>query len=60
MELIKLNPTLKRALNKLVRTPQRQNGTKLQSGATAIISVFKNKQIIHVIAEVESRFNSKI
>jgi hypothetical protein len=52
--------TLKRFLNRKVRIPQRQNGTKLSSGAVVIISTFKNKQVIEVYHEPNSRFLSAI
>jgi|AntDeeMinimDraft_5_1070356.scaffolds.fasta_scaffold01858_10 hypothetical protein len=53
-------PTIKRFLNRAVRIPQRQNGTKLSSGAVVVINTFKNKQVIEVYHEPESRFLSAI
>lgn len=53
-------PTIKRFLNRTVRIPQRQKGTKLSSGAVVIINTFKNKQVIEVYHEPNSRFLSSI
>ncbi len=53
-------PTLKRFINRKVRIPQRQNGTKLSTGAVAVISTYKNKQIVDVYFDVTSRFNRPI
>ncbi len=60
MNLIKINPSIKRALNEMLRTPQRQTSTRLRSGATAVISVYKNKQIVEVFCSIEKQFNSRI
>lgn len=53
-------PTIKRFLNRTVRIPQRQNGTKLSSGAVVVINTFKNKQVVEVYHEPNSRFLSAI
>lgn len=60
MNLTIKHTTLKGFLNKSLRIPQRQNGIILSTGVAAVITVFKNKQIIKVFSEVKSPFNSKI
>jgi hypothetical protein len=54
------NPSFKGRLNKIVRIAKRVNGTRLTSGTAVVISVFKNKQIINVYNDIESRFLTRI
>lgn len=52
--------TLKRFLNQKIRIPQRQKGTKLSSGAVVVVSVYKNKQVVQVFCDIESKFLNSI
>jgi hypothetical protein len=54
------NLSFKGRLNKIVRIAQRVKGTRLTSGTAVVISVFKNKQIINVYNDIESRFLTRI
>lgn len=48
--------SLRSLLNQAVRSPQRTNGTRLETGIVTVVQTFKNKQIINVVAEVSPRF----
>lgn len=48
--------TLKRFINQRVRISQREEGTKLSSGAVVVISTYKNKQVVRTFFEVEPRY----
>jgi hypothetical protein len=60
MNLYTENPSFKGQLNKIFRIARRVKGTRLTSGTAVVISVFKNKQIINVYNDIESRFLTRI
>lgn len=49
-------PTLKRKINEVLRSPQRTSTTRLSTRAVCIIETFKNKKIVTVYADIDSRF----
>lgn len=54
------NQTIVTTLNKLFRVPQRISHTTLSNNTVVRIETFKNKRIINVYANINSRFMSGI
>lgn len=52
--------SLRSFLNRRLRRTQRQTGTRLDNNVVVVISTFKNKQIVEVYAETQSRFLNRI
>lgn len=52
--------TIIRTLNKLLRVPQRVSHTTLSNNTVVRIETFKNKRIINVYANVNSRYLAQI
>jgi len=53
-------PTLKRKINEALRRPQRTTNTRLTTKAVCIIETFKNKKIVTVYADIDSRYQIPI
>lgn len=52
--------TVRLIINRLIRTPQSREVTKICSGVTTVIETYKNKKLIFVTSSKDERFNNPI
>lgn len=57
MNLYTQIPTLKRFLNRKIRSPKSKTVKILPTGVRTVLSEFKNKKVIDVVIETKNVFN---